>query len=70
MFHASLCPQGMGVYMKVLMFTASQTFMLCCVRWSDMAVLYENPRGCRFSDFHLLLWAASANHHDLPMAVI
>ena len=32
--------------------------------------LYENPRRCGFSDFHLLLWAASANHHGLPMAVI
>ena len=26
-------------YMKVLMFTAPQTFMLCCVRWPDMAVI-------------------------------
>ena len=24
--------------MKVLMFSASQAFMLCCVRWPDMAV--------------------------------
>ena len=29
----------MGVYMKVLMFTGPQTFMLCCVRWPDMAVI-------------------------------
>ena len=27
------------IYMKVLMFTAPQTFMLCCVRWPDMAVI-------------------------------
>ena len=32
--------------------------------------LYEKPCSCRFLDFHLLLWAASANHHGLPMAVI
>ena len=32
--------------------------------------LYENPRRCGFSDFHLLLWAASANHHGLPMAIM
>ena len=35
-----------------------------------MAVLYENPRRCGFSNFHLLLRAASANYHGLPMAVI
>ena len=51
------------------MFTAPQTFMLCCVRWPDMAVI-ENLRWFGFSDFHLLLWAASANNHGLPMAVI
>ena len=36
----------------------------------ELPYLYENPRRCGFSDFHLLLWAASANHHGLPMAVI
>ncbi len=28
-------------YMKVLMFNASQTFMLCCIRWPDMAVIND-----------------------------
>ena len=38
-FHASLCPQGMGVYMKELTVSSSSSFMLCCVRWLDMAVI-------------------------------
>ena len=25
-----------------------------------------NPCSYRFPEFHILLWAASANHHDLP----
>ena len=32
--------------------------------------LYKTPRRCGFSDFHILLWAASANNHGLPMAVL
>ena len=36
----------------------------------NLHYLYANSRWCGFSDFHILLWAASANHHGLPMAVI
>ena len=36
--------------MKVLMFSGSQTFMLCCVRWPDMAVIKtaSGKQPCRF----------------------
>ncbi len=37
--HASLCPQGMGGYMKIPAVAGYRIFMLCCVRWTDMAVI-------------------------------
>ncbi len=39
-FHASLCPQGMGGYIKERTVSGSSSFILCCVRLSDMTVIF------------------------------
>ena len=41
-FHSLLCPLGHEGYMKELMVSSSSSFILCCVRWPDMAVIYKS----------------------------
>ena len=61
-------------YMKIPAVAGARIFIFCYGQLQPIIMvcpwqLYENPRGCGFSNFHLLLWAASANYHGLPMAV-
>ena len=60
----------MAVYLKAVDSQEHNQGFHCSLWVAVNGRLYENPCPCRFSDFHLLLWAASANNHGLPMGVI
>ncbi len=52
----------MCVYMKVPAFEGSRTFMCCCVRWLDMAVLKE-VLPCRLKYLPLLKKDSKKENH-------